>query len=74
MRILITTMLISLFLSLSTTPVNEDVYICISPTAKAYHKGKDACKGIRACTHKILKVSKEEAIKKYKYRACRFCY
>lgn len=50
------------------------VYICTSPTAIAYHKSKDGCKGIKACNRKILKVSKSDAIRKYKYRACKICF
>ncbi|PWS28581.1 hypothetical protein DHW03_01640 [Pedobacter yonginense] len=52
----------------------QEVYICVSPTAIAYHKSKTACKGIRSCTHRIQKVTLEDAIKKYKYRACKLCF
>lgn len=52
----------------------EQVYICISRSAVAYHKSEDACRGIKACTHEIRKVSKSDAIRKYKYRACKICY
>jgi len=55
-------------------PDTQQVYICVSPTAEAYHKSKDGCKGIMACTHQVMKVSKEDAIKKYKYRACKICF
>lgn len=50
------------------------VYVCVSPTSIAYHKSKNGCKGIQACTHQIIKVSKADAINKYKYRACKICY
>lgn len=52
----------------------EEVYICISPTAIAFHKTKTNCKGIRACSHEIKKVTREDAINKYKYRACKLCF
>jgi len=52
----------------------EMVYVCVSPTSIAYHKSKDGCKGIQACTHQIIKISKADAINKYKYRACKICF
>jgi len=55
-------------------PDSGEVYISLSPTAVAYHKSKDGRKGIQACTHQVIKVSKEDAIKKYKYRACKLCF
>lgn len=61
-------------LSMEKKPDTTQVYICTSPTAVAYHKSKDGCKGIRACNRKVFKVSKSDAIRKYKYRACRICY
>lgn len=71
---IICTLLILISTSLCNPVAPEEVYICISPTAIAYHKSKTNCKGIRACTHDIKKVSKEDAIKKFKYRACRLCF
>lgn len=61
-------------LSLYKEPDTEQVYICISRSAIAYHKSGDGCRGIKACTHEIRKVSKADAIRKYKYRACKLCY
>lgn len=45
------------------------VYICDSDTAKKYHLKKD-CRGLNACTHRIIKVSLEEAAKKGKKNLC----
>lgn len=61
-------------LSMDKKTDTPQVYICTSPTAVAYHKSKDGCKGIQACNRKVLKVSKSDAIRKYKYRACKICY
>jgi hypothetical protein len=61
-------------LSMEKKPDTPQVYICTSSKAVAYHKSKDGCKGIQACNRKILKVSKSDAIRKYKYRACKICY
>ena len=54
--------------------VEEEVYICVSKNAVAYHKSKNQCRGLGKCTHDIIKVTKEDAIRKYKYRACKICY
>lgn len=51
----------------------QDYYICDSPGSYAYHKYED-CGGLKRCTHKILKVSKTDATKKYKKRKyCSYC-
>ncbi|EDM35364.1 hypothetical protein PBAL39_12880 [Pedobacter sp. BAL39] len=73
MKILLTIALV-LGLGLYRQQKSDYVYICISETAVAYHKTRDTCKGIKACNHQILKVTKEQAMKKYKYRACKLCY
>lgn len=59
------------FLFLSFTPV-QSVYVCHSKYSVAYHKYED-CKGLRRCTHKIVYLSVEEAVK-MKKRACKMCY
>lgn len=46
---------------------NENVLICVSKTAYAYHKGN--CQGIKKCTHEVFKITKDEAIKRGKSRA-----
>jgi len=70
MKTIASTLLVLLLINCQVKST-EEVYICVSPTAKAYHKSKDGCKGLLSCTHKITKVTKDEAIRKYKYRACR---
>jgi hypothetical protein len=38
----------------------NDVYICKSANAKRYHPDPD-CRGLKNCTHEIVKVSLSEA-------------
>lgn len=38
----------------------NDVYVCVSKTAHKYHFTK-SCRGLRACTHEIVKKSLKEA-------------
>ena len=52
-------------------PNTTYVLICKSPTAYAYHSYE--CRGLARCTHKIEKVSLEDAIK-LKKKACGYCY
>ena len=61
-------------LSVEKKADTTEVYICTSPAAVAYHKTKDGCRGIKSCSSKVLKVSKSDAIRKYKYSACKICY
>ena len=60
------------FVSFVANKPSETVYICISNTAVAYHIDR-GCKGLAACTHKIIQTTKEEAINKYNRRSCRYC-
>jgi hypothetical protein len=48
------------------------VYLCDSETAHVYHSTKD-CRGLSHCTHRIIKVTLDEAIHKYDRRACKLC-
>jgi hypothetical protein len=43
----------------------SNVYICESPYAKRYHL-KANCHGLSHCTHKVIKVTLEEAKKRGK--------
>lgn len=47
------------------------VFICVSPGAHKYHATR--CRGLKACTHQIKKVTLEEAAQLGK-TACRLCY
>lgn len=49
----------------------DSVYICLSKSAYAYHS--HMCRGLANCSHKIIKISKAEAIRMNK-RACKNCY
>ncbi len=53
-----------LFINLSCID-NTQVYICDSKTAKKYHL-KANCRGLRNCTHKVIKVTIDEAQKRGK--------
>ena len=48
-----------------------EVYICI--TGEVYHSTRN-CRGLNSAKHKVIKVLKEDAIKKYKRRPCKICY
>lgn len=49
----------------------DSVLICQSKSAHAYHSY--ICSGLSRCKHKIIKMSKEDAIKAG-YKPCGFCY
>ncbi len=53
-------------------PAKEYVYVCVSPTAYAYHSDKD-CGGLNRCTHEVRKETVSEA-KQDGRRACKLCY
>ena len=55
--------------SLDNLPEGSTVYICDSEGAKKYHLSKN-CRGLKSCTHKIIKVTIEEAKKKGKKELC----
>jgi hypothetical protein len=65
---------ILLFFSISFKPPDKYVYICKSPKAYAYHS-TTTCRGMRQCTHEIIKVTLNDAINNYgKKKACGYCY
>jgi len=49
----------------------DSVYICQSKSAYAYHSYE--CRGLARCTHRIVKITKAQAIK-LGYKACKICY
>ena len=49
----------------------DTVYICVSPTAHAYHISRE-CRGLKKCTHQIKEVSVEKAVAKG-YKKCKVC-
>jgi len=50
----------------------DSVYICYSATSYAYHSSPD-CRGLNRCTHRLIKVSLEDARNKYNHRPCKLC-
>ncbi len=61
MKTLLFLSVLLLFISFAP-PANKNVYICNRPNGKRFHFKED-CKGLQACTHKIEKVTLEEARK-----------
>jgi|GEM_PF-2382771 hypothetical protein len=55
----------------SVNPVEDKVWICVSPTAKKYHSRK--CHGLNRCTHTTEQISLFEAKNRY-YTKCKICY
>jgi len=51
----------------------DSVYVCNSTTSVAYHSSS-TCRGLNRCTHKIVKVTKKEAVETYGKRACKICF
>jgi len=49
----------------------DTVLICKSNSAHAYHCYE--CKGLKHCSHTLIKISKAQAIK-MGYQPCKFCY
>ncbi|MDG1333023.1 MAG: hypothetical protein P8P74_11885 [Crocinitomicaceae bacterium] len=56
-------LLVSALVTLLSVSDDTKVYICDSENAVAYHYTKE-CRGIKRCTHEILKVTKKEAVEK----------
>jgi hypothetical protein len=52
---------------------DDQVYICDSQTANAYHSNQ-SCRGLNRCTHAVVKVTKKEAEEKYDRVKCQMCY
>ncbi|MEI6949435.1 hypothetical protein V9K67_19770 [Paraflavisolibacter sp. H34] len=50
-----------------------NVYVCVSTTSVAYHNQK-SCRGLNRCTHQVVTVSEEKAVKEYGKRKCLICY
>lgn len=48
---------------------SKKVFVCDSENATKYHL-KSNCKGLEKCDHDVLKLTKEEAIKKGKTELC----
>lgn len=67
--------LLFLFLLIGTLQTNEVeyVYICTGTYAYTYHK-TDKCEGLDRCSREIKKVTKDEAVDKYKRKPCKYCY
>ena len=49
----------------------DSVLVCRSGTAYAYHDHE--CRGLAHCTHKIIKVTLEEA-RRMGFKPCKICY
>jgi 5-bromo-4-chloroindolyl phosphate hydrolysis protein len=56
---------ITLFFAGARCADTTSVYICDSRTAKRYHLRSD-CKGLSHCSHRVVKISLEEAKKRGK--------
>jgi hypothetical protein len=71
-RLSIITVLIAILIQgYSSTGSSDTVIVCISKTSYKYHAR--SCKGVKACTHEIKKVSIAEAREMGK-TPCGFCY
>lgn len=57
----------------ATRPFADSVILCNSGTAYAYHS-RSNCSGLNRCTHGLIKVSLNDAVKKYGRRACERCW
>lgn len=74
--LLIATLLISVSIRGAVTVVPyakatiDSVYICQSKSAYAYHSYE--CRGPARCTHRIVKITKAQAIT-LGYKACKIC-
>ncbi len=53
------------------TATQTTVYLCV--TGEVYHSTR-SCRGLNKATHKIIAVSKQDAVNKYKRRPCKICY
>ena len=47
------------------------VYVCV--TGKVYHSTR-SCRGLRKARHRVIAVTRDEAVMKYNRRACKVCY
>ncbi|HXU28914.1 MAG TPA: hypothetical protein VN698_16915 [Bacteroidia bacterium] len=53
--------------------IADDVFICLSPSAKIYHKTKN-CGSLQRCKLEIKNVTLKDAIDIYKRTACKICF
>lgn len=60
-------------LSLIAFSTQSRVWVCVSPTAVAYHSSK-TCAGLQRCTHAVVSTTKDSAVNYYHHRACKKCY
>lgn len=65
-------MAMAIYLFGSVPNAGNNVYICVSPSAKKYHASK-SCHGLQKCTHTISEVTKADAAKQG-YTACKIEY
>ena len=73
MKKLITILSIFVLLTSFTFVKDDNVYICNSTTAVAYHSIEN-CRGLNKCTHGVIKITKTDALNKYDRRACKIYY
>ena len=59
--------------SFQQIPTPTYVYICTGPNSECYHK-INTCRGLNKCSTEIKKITKDDAVNKYKRRACKICY
>lgn len=71
--VIVTSLTLTLAIKLTGNVKANYAYICESKTAYAYHQIKD-CSGLNRCTHRIVKVRKNDAIDTYGRRPCKVCY
>src|SRR5690349_6218633 len=64
-------LLISFFLLLVFPFRQEDVLICKSGTAYAYHN--HYCRGLKECTHVVERITLHEALAQHR-KPCSYCY
>ena len=65
--------LLSAFILTSYQQTSTPVYICTGPQSERYHK-TNTCRGLSKCSTKIIKVTQEDAVKKYNRTPCKICY
>ncbi len=71
MKKLLLTIFLVLAVSVGNTASDTKVLICKSKTAHKYHS--HYCRGLKRCTHSVVKVTIKEAVE-LGYSACGYCY
>ena len=61
-----------LLISVLLSSCSDSVYVCMGSFSRRYHK-TESCDGLRNCSGRIEKVSKEEAESMYR-TPCHICY